>query len=199
MTSDLGPWEPMMPAEVGDLLRSAACPWWIAGGWAIDLYLGRQTRVHSDIDVLVLRDDQLEMQQALAGWDLHAADPPGTLRGWRRGEVLPPAVHDVWCRRTSSSPWSLQLMIDDASDGVWTYRRDRRIERPVKELDGGACNGDPRVLTPEVQLLQKSASPRPKDEADFLAVHELLGADQRAWLVRSLALTAPNHPWLSQL
>ena len=90
-------------------------------------------------------------------------------------------------------------MIDDASDGVWKYRRDARIERPVGELDGNACNGDSRVLAPEVQLLQKSASPRPKDEADFLAMNELLGPDQRQWLLRSLALTSPNHHWLTQL
>jgi len=189
----------MVPAEVADLLGRATCPWWIAGGWAIDLYVGRQTRAHDDIDVLILRDDQVAVQQALHGWDLHAADPPGSLRKWRAGDVLPVGVHDIWCRRTPTSPWSLQIMIDDASDGVWKYRRDARIERPVGELDGNACNGDPRVLAPEVQLLQKSASPRPKDEADFLAMNELLGPDQRQWLLRSLALTSPNHHWLTQL
>lgn len=69
----------------------------------------------------------------------------------------------------------------------------------MNELDGNACNGDPRVLTPEVQLLQKSKTPRPKDEADFVAVNELRGPEQRAWLLRSLALTSPNHHWLTQL
>jgi len=199
MTSDLGQWAPLEPAEVTDLLRRAACPWWIAGGWAIDLHIGRQTRAHEDIDVLILRNDQLAMQHVLSGWDLHAADPPGSLRRWHRGEVLPADVHDIWCRRTPGSPWSLQLMIDDASDGIWSYRRDRRIERPVDELDGYACHGAPRVLAPEVQLLQKSKSPRPKDEADFLAVNEVLGQDQRAWLLRSLTLTSPNHHWLKHL
>lgn len=199
MTSDLGQWAPMEPAEVTDLLSGATCPWWIAGGWAIDLHLGRQTRPHEDIDVLILRDDQLAMQHALRGWDLHAADPPGSLRRWRPGEVLPAGVHDIWCRRTPGSPWSLQLMIDDASDGIWSYRRDTRIQRPVDELDGYACHGDPRVLAPEIQVLQKSKSPRPKDEADFLAVKEALRQDQRAWLLRSLTLTSPNHHWLERL
>ncbi len=96
----------MAPVEVTELLRSAACPWWIAGGWAIDLHVGRQTRAHEDLDVLILRDDQSVMQQALYGWDLHAADPPGSLRGWRPGEVLSAQEHDIWCRRTPASPWS---------------------------------------------------------------------------------------------
>ena len=69
----------------------------------------------------------------------------------------------------------------------------------MDELDGYACHGDPRVLAPEIQVLQKSKSPRPKDEADFLAVKGALRQDQRAWLLRSLTLTSPNHHWLEHL
>jgi hypothetical protein len=197
--TDLGPWEPMTPAEVANLLGSAPCVWWIAGGWAIDLHLGRRTRHHDDIDVLILRHDQLVMQEVLRHWDLHAADPPGTLRPWRHGEVLPPEVHDIWCRRTPESPWSLQFMIDTATDGLWTYRRDPRVRRPLGELDGEASNSDRRVLAPEVQLLQKSKTLRPKDEADFLAVRDCLTDEQRVWLARSLRLVSPTHHWLAEL
>lgn len=121
----------MVPLEVADLLGRAPCSWWIESGWAIDLHVGRQTRAHDDIDVVILRDDQLAVQQALHGCDLCVADPPGSLRRWWVGEVLPAEVHDIWCRRTPTSPWSLQVMIDDAAEGVWRYRRDARIQRPV--------------------------------------------------------------------
>lgn len=77
---DLGRWDPLTPAEVAEVLRGLDPPWWLAGGWAIDLHVGRQTREHADTDVLVLRDDLPAVQQHLAGWDLHAADPRGTLR-----------------------------------------------------------------------------------------------------------------------
>ena len=189
----------MTPTGVTELLRGVPCRWWIAGGWAIDLHVGRQTRDHGDIDVLILRDDQFAMQQALRGWDLHAADPPGALRPWQVGEVLPARVHDIWCRRSPTSPWSLQIMVDNSRDGMWTYRRDVRIQRPLSELDGAASNGDRRVLAPEVQLLQKSKAQRPKDDADFLAVHPLLDTQQREWLARSLRVVSPAHPWLAQL
>jgi hypothetical protein len=33
------------------------CPWWIAGGFAIELAIGRPVRDHGDIDVLVLRQE----------------------------------------------------------------------------------------------------------------------------------------------
>ncbi|MGZ4472804.1 MAG: nucleotidyltransferase domain-containing protein, partial [Nocardioidaceae bacterium] len=119
MDGTLGTWEPLSPSEVARVLSGMPCRWWIAGGWAIDLHLGRQRRAHADVDVLFLRADQLAVQRHLAGWDLQAADPPGSLRPWTEGELLPAGVHDVWCRRSPSSPWCLQLMIDDAEDDVW--------------------------------------------------------------------------------
>lgn len=130
MDGGLGAWEPLTPAEVARELGGLPCPWWIAGGWAIDLHLGRQSRTHADVDVLLLRPDQLSVQRHLAGWDLQAADPPGTLRPWVEGETLASEIHDIWCRRSPSSPWCLQLMIDDAEEDAWVYRRDARIRRP---------------------------------------------------------------------
>ena len=62
------PWEPLSPAEVAGLF--ADVPWWcVAGGHAIELAVGRPLRPHSDIDVLLLRRDQLAAQHALAGWE----------------------------------------------------------------------------------------------------------------------------------
>lgn len=190
-------WEPLTPAEVADELRGLPSRWWIAGGWAIDLHLGRQSRAHADIDVLILRRDQSTVQRHLSGWDLHVADPHGTLRPWRPSEELPRKAHDIWCRRSVSSPWCLQLMVDDTDESEWVYRRDGRIRRPVDELDGWASNLERRVLSPDVQLLYKSSNPRAKDEADFDAIVEHLDSSQRLWLATSLALVSPTHPWLA--
>ena len=71
---------------------------------------------------------------------------------------------------------SLQLMIDDNLDDYWVYRRDSRIRRPVADLYGPASTTESPVLSPEMQLLYKSARPRDKDEADFHAVVEALHA-----------------------
>ncbi|MGZ4467907.1 MAG: hypothetical protein ACXVW2_02870 [Nocardioidaceae bacterium] len=90
-------------------------------------------------------------------------------------------------------------MIDDAEDDVWVYRRDARIRRPVADLDGPASTADRRVLSPDIQLLYKSADPREKDEADFHAVLEDLDTSQRRWLRDSLAVASPTHPWLARL
>jgi hypothetical protein len=174
-------------------------PWWIAGGWAIDLLLGHQSRDHGDLDVLVLRRDQALVRDHLGDWDVHAADPPGSLRPWPIGETLPPTVHDVWCRRTPSSPWAFQLMIDDTDGDDWLFRRDSRVRRPIQSLTGRASEADLAVLSPEVQLLYKSKGLREKDVADFRAVLAHLSAGERDWLRRSLDMVSPRHPWIPEL
>ena len=201
MPEALGEWKPLSVEAVTDLLRGMDARWWIAGGWALDLHLGRQTRPHHDIDVLVLRGDLPGVRERLRSWDLHAADPPGAgrLRPWPGHEQLPAALHDIWCRETTTSPWALQLMVDDTDGADWLYRRDSRIRRPVAELHGPASTPGRPVLAPEVQLLYKSRTPRPKDVEDFSSLVRVLDDDQRDWLRRALSMAGSGHPWLDRL
>jgi hypothetical protein len=80
--TELGSWDPMAPDEAAAVLGTLKVSWWIAGGWAIDLVLGHQSREHGDLDVLVLRRNQALVREYLSAWDVHAADPPGSLRPW---------------------------------------------------------------------------------------------------------------------
>jgi len=202
--TDLGPWDRIGLDRLGDLFAAVRAPWWVAGGYAVELAVGRPFREHGDVDVLALRSSLDELRQALPGWDLHAADPPGTLRPWPVTEALPAEVHDVFCRRTPSSPWSFQLMVDDTDGETWLFRRDHRVRRPVASLSGPASRPGLPVLAPEVQLLYKSgvgggAGPRPKDEQDLDHLGPLLDGGQRAWLVDALTLLEPSHPWVSRI
>ena len=122
IVAPFGPWEPAQPSEAAAIFSTMPCPWWIAGGYAIELAVGQPVREHGDIDVLVLRPDQLHIQQALHGWQWWAADPPGTLRPWQPREQLPAGIHDIWCRPGPDQPWRIQVMIDESNDGdVWLY------------------------------------------------------------------------------
>ncbi|MPZ98704.1 MAG: amino acid transporter [Dehalococcoidia bacterium] len=176
-------------------MRRFRRPWWVAGGWAIDAFLGHQSRTHADIDVGVLRRDQLALQSYLGDWDLHAAS--GVLWRWPLGEPLAPDVGDVWARPAPESPWTVQFMLNDAEGDTWQYRRDRRVSRPIEGLTR-MVDGVP-YLAPEVQLLFKSTGTRPKDAADAAAALPLLDADARAWLLQALRVAHPGHPWERRL
>jgi hypothetical protein len=195
--SDLGVWQPLKPDEVAAIFAPLDAPWWIAGGRAIDAFLGYESREHGDIDVAVLRRDQIAAQELLAGWDLQAADPPGSLRRWQPGEVLPEAVHDIWCRPAADAAWGIQLMLDSADCNEWEYRRNPAVTRSLDSLRW-LKDGVPYLVV-EVQLLYKANYLSPKNEADFDLCLPKLDADQRRWLRDALRLAYPGHPWTSRL
>lgn len=193
-------WEPATPTEVAALFAPAAtaAPWWVAGGYAIELAAGRRLRAHADIDVLLLRRDQLAVQRALPGWHWWAADPPGQLRPWRSGETLPRSVRDIWCQRGPGEPWRVQIMLAEADGAMWVFHRDPRVRLPIRELSAVSGEGVPH-LVPQVQLLHKAAAPRVKDEIDFAAALPLLGPAARRWLRDAISLVYGSHSWADLL
>lgn len=194
-----GPWEPASPAEVAQIFNRSQIRWWIAGGYAIELAAGEPVREHSDIDVLLLRPDQLSVQRVLAGWQWHAADPPGTLRPWQPGEQLPVGVHDIWCRPGPDRPWRIQVMLDERCEGDWVSRKDQRIRLPVASIGSVTADGIP-YLRPEIQLFYKANRRRPKDEMDFDVMLPMLSQARRSWLDDAVRLVyGPDNPWCTRL
>lgn len=90
-------------------------------------------------------------------------------------------------------------MLDRSEGGDWIYRRDERIRRPLDELNGPASTPERRVLAPEIRLLYKSKSRRPKDDTDFAACRPSLSESQRRWLSDALRQTSASHDWLQEL
>lgn len=194
-----GPWEPASLDEVAAIFSAFGAPWWIAGGYAIELAVGEAIRDHGDIDVLVLRPDQLRVQRVLSGWEWWAADPPGTLRPWRRDEMLPAHVHDIWCRSGPQEPWRIQVMLDEAVGNEWVSRRAPGIRRTIDSLGAISVDGIP-YLVPEIQLFYKARQPRSKDHCDFAAALRVLTSHQREWLIAAIRVSyGENHPWQSRL
>ena len=192
---ELGPWDPLGVEEVVETFSPAPFPWWVGGGRALDLHLGRTWRRHEDTDVGVVRRDLGAVHALLSGWDLHVA-AAGRLTPWR-GEPLDRARHqnNVWCRRRAGGPWVLDLTIGEGSDEAWIYRRDPSVRVPWHEAVLRTGDGIP-YLAPELQLLYKSTGLRPKDRMDAAEVLPHLGTRERDLLAR---LLGADHPWQRQL
>lgn len=202
-TNQFGRWQPWSPEEVARFFSALTVPWWIAGGWGLDLFLGEQTREHEDIDVQILRRDQQEVRTLLGEWDVQGANPGGLpsawpFQEWKTGQILSPSIHDIWCRPHKTAPWAIQLIVGDTIDDQWLFRRNPRIRRPLATVGHRTPDGIP-YLAPELQLLYKAKAPRRKDEADFTRVLPALDAQSRQWLAQSLALIHPGHVWLAEL
>ena len=89
-------WTPLSLSETRSIFADAPFRWGLGGGYAVEQFLGASIRDHDDVDIVIFRDEQIAAQQYLAGWELYAADPPGTLRQWNAGEYLPFGIHDIW-------------------------------------------------------------------------------------------------------
>jgi hypothetical protein len=187
-------WEPIPVDALPALLEPAGAPWWVAGGQAIDRWLGRETRPHLDLDVQVLRRDQHRFRGALAGWELAGAHE-GTLTAWDDGDV-PPATNALWCRPAGATAWAFELLLAPADGDRWVFRRDARITRPLADVGVTTPAGIP-VVAPEIQLLFKAKRARPHDEADLANTLPTLDDARRTWLAEALVLAHPGHPWIA--
>jgi hypothetical protein len=185
---------PLTPSAIGELFEEFARPWWIAGGWALDLFLGRQTRAHADIEVALLRGDQAALRTHLSGWELHYVRDR-RLEPWPEGRYLQLPIHEVWGRKHGQEAWQLELLLNEHVDGDWLFRRDTRIRRPLTDVGVVTENGLP-ALAPEIVLLYKAANPQPRDQLDFATVLPSLDERRKSWLTSALRLAYPDHAWL---
>lgn len=193
-------WEPLSLDDTAELLESVSFPWWICGGWAIDLFVGQQTREHGDLEVGALHRDQCALFAALEGFEIHAARD-GTLSrltSEQRDRGLPAEYHGFWCRPHGAEAFALELLLNHGGDGDWIFRRNPTIRRPLEEVVHRTRDGLP-YLAPEVQLLFKAKALRARDQHDFEQALPRLSAGARAWLVLALARMHPSHPWADQL
>jgi hypothetical protein len=187
----------MLPTEAVALLSSVSAPWWVAGGWALDLYVGERTREHGDLDIGILRCQARQLIGALAAWEFFEARN-GLLSQLEAGRKPRPDVNSLWCRPIGAASWTMEVLLDASEQDFWVYRRQTKIRRPFTEVIRRSP-GDIPYLAPEVQLLYKARSMRPRDQADFARVAPRLDPVARAWLRKSLSATHPAHTWISAL
>ena len=169
-------------------------PWAIAGGWAIDLFVGRQTRRHSDIDIATLRSDQAALRAHLGDASV-AKVQSGVLSEWRFGETLVLPVHEV--HATWPDGTSIEFLLNEGDAERWVFRRDARVwlafDRAFLRRDGVP------YLAPEIALLYKSKDPSVTNRGDLLASVEHMDTDQQRWLRDAILLLNSSHPWLEYL
>ncbi|HXM54148.1 MAG TPA: amino acid transporter [Candidatus Dormibacteraeota bacterium] len=174
-------------------LAGMAVPWWVAGGWALDLWRGEQTRPHHDIEICTPRATWSAVRERLAGHDLWCAGA-GRLTPLPAGAPAPADRRQVWVYDPGADAWRLDVMLDPADATTWVCHRDGRVRRPLAEAVGTTADGIP-YLRPEIVLLLKARHRRPKDEADMAGCLPSLDAASRAWLAGALAALEPDSPW----
>jgi hypothetical protein len=185
------------PLKILRLMRNFKPDWFIAGGWAIDLYTGKETRRHEDIEIAIFRKDQIALQNYLDGWVLKKA-VNGTLSEWKPGERLELPIHEIHCFKQLDEKPVFEVLLNESDGNEWMFRRNDKVRMPLPKLSL-MSNLGMKFLRPEIVLLYKSKNPRPKDEQDFEIVRKHLDNESKEWLKNALSICYSEHRWLQNL
>ena len=193
----LDAWRPWTPSEAAAHLGAIDVPWCVVGGWAIDLFLGEQTRAHDDLEIAVLRADFRTVRQALRSFELFVVGD-GEVRALLPGALPPDGKHQNWVLDADRYVWRMDVMLEPGDTDTWIFRRDQSIHASRAFMIDRTDEAIP-FLGPHGVLLYKAKATRPKDEADFSAVLPKMTSAARLWLRNALQRVHPKHPWIEQL
>jgi hypothetical protein len=196
---ELEAWQAWHPTEAQRILSDLPVPWYVAGGWAIDLGLGRQTRRHEDLEIAIARTDfarYREFVNTLGRFDLYDAGDGRLTR--LDGGPSNPDNHQIWLLDRDAQVWRMDTFLEARDQRTWRTHRDPRIEIPMTEAVRRTADGIP-YLAPALVLYMKAKAARPKDDADLRTVLPTLDTDERDLLARTIALVHPGHRWLDTI
>ncbi|MFD0004991.1 nucleotidyltransferase domain-containing protein [Streptomyces sp. NPDC127178] len=184
------------PEQVAERLAGVSAPWCVAAGWALDLFRGRQSRPHGDLEIAVPSAGFTEIRERFPEY---VFDAVGSGRVWASAdaEVLA-ATHQTWLRDPVSGQFLFDVFREPHDGGTWICRRDESLRLPYDAIIERTAEGIP-YLVPELVLLFKAKAARPKDQADFDGALPQLSQTRRDVLTGWLTRVHPGHPWLEKL
>lgn len=181
--------------NVNSLMSGFNKTWFIAGGWAIDLFLGKETREHKDIEIALFRKDQLYLRDYLKEWDFQKVIK-GEFYPWKN-EFLDLPIHEIHGIEKYNGQ-KLEVLLNETKDNDWIFRRDSRISCSLNSVWSYSNTGIP-YLNPEIVLLYKVKNTREKDHQDFMIIKDYLNSKKKQWLQNAIELHEPEHMWLQLL
>jgi hypothetical protein len=178
------------------LMKSFNRPWFIAGGWTIDLAIGEVTRAHKDMDICIFRDDLDYAISFFGEWEIKVAIP-----GEHRLEPFQ-ALSDVnlprYCLHLFKGDDFLEILATEQIDNEVIFRKNRNIRMNINDFSKG--NPTRPYVNPAWQLLFKSLSTRKEDEHDFKVYLDRVNDDQSMkWLLESMIEVNGNKRWIGAL
>lgn len=188
-------WQPWSPAELRKRIGRSELIWAVVGGWALDLWHGRETRPHEDLEFTVLAQQADDCRHLLSGLRFYRVRD-GALRYQADDAPISPDISQLWgCDRDF---WRVDMMIDRGSESTWVYKRDPSLQIPRRDAVRINANGIP-YLAPSLVLLFKAKYLRDKDQHDFDQALPRLTDREKRDLLNWLEKQHPGHVWIEVL
>jgi len=154
--------------EIYQLLGEARIRCWVVGGWGIDALIGRQTRPHKDLDVLLVRGEHARARERLHRngfildftWEENTEvdSGPGVTPGHGGG----PPVHTAYVLVDGDGRQIDVHVLDDDLTPLWTT--DRAFVSGALEATGTIDGIQVRCLSAQMQRIAHSGYPLPDEQ-----------------------------------
>lgn len=206
--------------QVRGFLQNLNIQWAVCGGYALDLFLNRETRKHSDIDICVFEKDRQKIinYMVLNGWRVYQflgqgkvqllnvegkSDPGRNLMCVKDGcnlvkfypcEEDGVLLHEFYHTGIEHLNY-LEFLFNYEQENSFIFDQGRNLTR---EMQNAILyrNGCP-YIAPELALLYKSArADHPENQYDYGITIPHLNDEQLSWLHKGLEKLYPQgHPW----
>lgn len=212
-------------SELKLFLQDASFDYILCGGYAVDLYLKCETRVHSDIDVGVFWEDREKVIRFMKSknWIIYEAQGGGKVRKLsaledydfeRRKNIVclshnNPRIHishieeDIYTFNIDELEQTdldyVEFLFNERSDNKFIYYWDSQITRELSKAI--MKEGSIPYLAPELSLLYKSTNSNiDKNIVDFENTIKKLDSERKQWLNDALITAYPQgHSWINLL
>lgn len=206
--------------ELKALLSDAPFCFSVCGGFALELFMQKETRPHGDVDLCALESQRTSIQQFMLskGWELYEFRGQGKVRPLNASTPGQPGrnlmcvkpgcdlvefypceeeglLYHQFFHKGITSLHYLEFLFSDSKDNCLIFSSSPLIRR---ELSSAFLHRDGiSYLAPEIALLYKALQPElPQSAADYASAFPLLSPEQKRWFVQSLAQLYPGgHPW----
>lgn len=171
-------------------------PWFISGGWVIDIALGKVTREHKDIDICIFREDIEVMLEYFNEWDINVAIP-GEQR-LVKYESMNDLVLPRYGLHLFRDQAFIEILLTERQEDQVIFRKNREITMGLDDFCLKDDEGRPFV-NPVWQLLFKGLGPREEDIHDFYTYLPAMEERDKEWLIEALSTMKPDSEWLEKL
>lgn len=193
---DENAWEAWSPEQLASKLCLVKAHWYIVGGWAIDLWLGKQSREHEDLEFAVSPKNAHEVASHLSELTFFEVRE-GRFVFWDTKKPIGDNTWQLWGADMNAQRWRVDMMMERGTHKYWQYKRKPSIEHMRHKAIRTNVNGI-RYLAPPNVLLFKAKHSRFKDDIDFETVFPNLSFQDRQSLKSWLRLEHPDHKWLER-
>jgi len=172
--------------KVKSIMDKFGYPWFIESGWAIDLFLDKETRIHENIEIGIYRKHQMQLYRFFDKRKKYYINNKSRIgkqekKEWNK-EYLQLPIYELYIEYMGEE---IKVLLNERDENNWIYRLNDKIVLDEKKVIQFTDSRIP-YLCAEIVLLNKTNKMKDKDIEDISSVSKKMNEAQIKWLIDSI-------------